>query len=167
MANVKSNIISAKDAVLTQVDRGLQNVERVAVVTLNTGGALADNSTLLLAEIPVDARITSFRLWSDDLGTTGTLNAGFYPGNVDTDNVTAADAVDEDAIASAIDVNAAAVSDSEIRFEANDINTIGQPAWELAGLSARPAYGTFLIAFTLAQATTAAGDVSAVIRYTE
>lgn len=136
-----------------------------AVATSVAAPILADNDIVVFAEIPVEANITSIRHWSDDLGTTGTLNVGFYPGNVAASGLTDADAVDEDAIATAVDVNAAALADVEIRFEVKDINTLGQQAWELAGLASRPDYDFFYVAYTAAAATTAAGDISAVIRY--
>ena len=129
--------------------------------------AISDNDIIVLAEIPVDARISSIRFWSDDLGTTGDFNFGFYAGNADLDAITDADAVDEDALATAVDVNAAALADVELRFEVKDLSTINDAAWELAGLSSRPAYNTFLIAITASEATTAAGGIAAAIRYTE
>lgn len=161
MAVVTSNITGATE----QVERGIQGFEKVAVVKVTTTGAVADNDIVALAEIPVEAKITSIRLWSDDLGTTGDFNLGFYPGNTTFTSLLHTDAVDEDALGTAIDVNAAALADVEVRFEVKDINTIDDKAWELAGLSTRPEYDTFLLAFTASEATTAAGDVSVIVRY--
>jgi len=165
MAIFKSGIITKRDDKAKQIDRSEQNVERVAISQVTLSGAIANNDIIFLAEIPVDARITSIRNWTDDLGTTGTLNLGFYKGTVNTTSATDADAVDEDALATAIDVNAAATNDVELRFEVQDINTVAKTAWELAGLTTRPDYNTFLVAFTAAAATTAGGDISTVIRY--
>lgn len=167
MATNKSNLITNRDNKSAQVPRGEQAHTRVALAQFEASGAIADNDIIFLAEIPVDARITSIRHWSDDLGTTGDLNLGFYPGTVDTDNATDADAVDEDALGTAIDVNAAALADVELRFETKDLSTINDTAWELAGLSSRPDYGTFLIAYTASEATTAAGGIAVKIEYTE
>ncbi len=165
MANYKSGIITKRDDKEKQIERSEQNVERVAISQVTLAGAVANNEIIFLAEIPVDARITSIRNWSDDLGTTGALNLGFYKGTVNTTTAVDTDAVDEDALATAIDVNAAATADVELRFEVLDINTLAKPAWELAGLTSRPDYATFLVAFTASAATTAAGDISTVIRY--
>jgi hypothetical protein len=165
MANYKSGIITKRDSKTQQIERSEQNVQRVAISQVTLAGAIANNEIIFLAEIPVDARITSIRNWTDDLGTTGTLNLGFYKGTVDTTTAVDTDAVDEDALATAIDVNAAATADVELRFEVQDINTLAKTAWELAGLTSRPDYNTFLVAFTAAAATTAAGDISTVINY--
>lgn len=165
MATFKSGIITKRDSRTQQIERSEQNAERAAISQVTLAGAIADNDIIFLAEIPVDARITSIRNWTDDLGTTGTLNLGFYPGTVNTTTATDANAVDEDALATVIDVNTAATNDVELRFEVKDINTLAQPAWQIAGLTSRPDYNTFLVAFTAAAATTAGGDISTVIRY--
>jgi hypothetical protein len=165
MANFKSGLITAKDSVTAQIARAAQGVEHAAPATYTSTGALAANDIIFLAEIPVEARITSLRLWADDLGTTGTFDVGFYPGNLATSAIVHTNAVDKDAIGTAINVNSAAINDVEIRFETLSTNTIEQAAWQLAGLSARPAYDTFFVAITVNAATDAAGKIAAVIRY--
>jgi hypothetical protein len=131
-------------------------------------GALADNTVITFVELPVDARLSSILLSSDDLGTTGTLNVGLYPGR-DSTTATASladtSAVDEDCIATAIDINTAALAGVEIRFEVLDHANRNKKLWEIAGLTTRPAYGTFILAGTLAAATTAGGDISMLVRY--
>ena len=104
-------------------------------------------------------------MWADDLGTTGDVNLGFYPGNLAVDDLVYTAAVDEDALGTAIDVNAAALADVEIRFETDNLDTLDDAAWEIAGLSARPEYDHFILALTASEATTAAGDIAMVIRY--
>jgi len=152
----------------SQIDMGRAfNKEKVSFAGYTAAGAIADDSVVVLTEIPVDAFISSIRFWSDDLGSTGLFNLGFYPGSKKASDLVVADAVDEDALATAIDVNAAAVADSELRFEAANISTVGKKAWELAGLSARPAYGFFYLALTASEATTAAGDMAALVRFSE
>lgn len=117
----------------------------------------------IVFRIPIDATLFSVKMATDDLGTTGDLNIGFYKKNNDGTYT----AVDDDAIASAVDVNTAATALTEYRFEAAAIETADQPAWELAGLSARPAYGDIFIALTPSEDTTAIGTVAMQIRYTE
>lgn len=113
-------------------------------------------------KVPVEAVLHSCKFGSDDLGTAGTVDIGFYKKNNDGTYT----AVDDDAIASAIAVTSA-VAYAEQRFEAANINTADQPAWELAGLSARPAYGDLYISLTMDTQTTAAGTVAMSIQYTE
>ena len=168
MAVTKSDIVTNADNLDTQNDQGSYSGEKVITAHELTGGAVADNDVILMCEIPVNAKITSIRMSSDDLGTTGDLNLGFYPGPGSGVTISAdSDAVDEDALGTAIDVNAAALADVEQRFEVKNISTLNQKAWELAGLSSEPDYSTFYIAFTASEATTAAGDIILVVRYTE
>lgn len=166
MAVHQSTLITNRESTTNQIPRQEQTELRVAVAGYEAAGAIADNDVIVLCEIPVDAVIPSIRLWADDLGTTGQLNLGFYPGNLPVSTLTDAKAVDEDAIGTLIDVNAAALANVEVRFETKDLSTIYQKAWELAGLSARPSYNTFLVALTAAQATTAAGGLAIAVYYT-
>lgn len=122
---------------------------------------LALNDTVTVFRIPVDCVIHSLKFASDDLGTTGDLNVGFSRTLTD-----GGAAVDADALATAIDVNAAAVALTEIRYEVKGIETAEQEAWQLAGLSARPTYGQFDIVLTASEATTAAGTITMYLEYT-
>lgn len=124
--------------------------------------ALSINDTVMLARVPVDAVIGSIQLATDDLGTTGILDYGFYKRNSDATFT----AVSAAAIATGLDVNAAAVAFTERRFTVLDINTVQKQAWELAGLSARPAYDYLYIGLVATTATTAGGTVSQKLEYT-
>lgn len=156
MTVVKSDVVTLEDNLDYQVgqERGGFLKHKDALYT--SSGAVADNTVILMHRIPVDANIVSMILNATDQGTTGDINIGFYKadGSTISDD---SDAVDEDAIGSAIDVNAAAVSNTEVRYETKAITTKGDKAWELAGLSARPSYEEFYVALTLSEATTAAG----------
>lgn len=164
----KSNLITARDTTASMIERGLQGVERVAVVKFTSTGAMADNDVIVLAELPVNAKITSIRMWSTDHGATGLLNVGFHRADVDVSTLTdTVNVLDEDAIATVIDINTAATNDVEIRYETLNINTIAKKAWELAGVATQPAYGTILLTATLAAVTTVAGDLNFIVRYTE
>jgi hypothetical protein len=167
MATVLSNILTDEENLDIQIDHGrAHGHEKVAICEYTAAGVIADNDVILLTRIPVDARITSVRFWSDDLGTTGAFNLGFYPGNIDASDIVLGDALDEDALATAIDVNTAAVADSEVRFEAANITTASDTAFTLAGLASRPDYSTVYLALTASAATTAGGDISVIVRYT-
>jgi hypothetical protein len=127
------------------------------VVQVDTMAATAPSTgdTIVLALIPVDAKLTSVMLAFDDLGTSAPADLGFYR---DDDGTTA---VDSDAIATAIAMGTAQTTWAEYRFEAANINTANQPAWELAGLSARPSYGMFALCATFGTISSGAGgDVS-------
>lgn len=167
MAVNKSDLVTNADDLDTQNDQIHSGRERV-VVAHDAAPILADNDIVLMCEVPVDARINSIRLWADDLGTTGDLNLGFYPGPGSGVSISAdTDAVDEDALGTAIDANAAALADVEVRFETQNISTANSKAWELAGLSAQPDYGSFYLAFTASEATTAAGDLVLHVRLSD
>lgn len=115
----------------------------------------AANDYYLLFKISVDAVISSLRMACDDIGTAGTASFGFYKKNADGTYT----AVDVDAIASAIDIHSGAIALTEQRYEAAAIDTALYPAWQLAGLSARPAYGDLYVALTTETGTDATGTV--------
>lgn len=114
-------------------------------------------------KIPVDAIIHSIKFACDDLGAAGTVDIGFYRKKADGTYV----AVDADAIANNIDVNTAAVTLTEYRFSVKGIETARQAAYELAGLSARPAYGDLYVSLTTDTGTTVAGTVTMQMLVTE
>jgi hypothetical protein len=168
MAVTKSDLVTNADDLDTMNDQGAFASEKLIIAHELTAGAVADNDVILMCEVPVNAKISSIRMFSDDLGTTGDLNLGFYPGPGSGVAIASdADAVDEDAIGTAIDVNAAALANVEVRFETKNISTANQKAWELAGLSSEPDYGSFYLAFTASEATTAAGDIVLHVRLSQ
>jgi hypothetical protein len=130
--------------------KNVTSIGTLAAATPVTGG------TVTVARIPVDSKITSIMLANDDLGTAAPADLGFYVGGS-----AGATAVDVDAMGSAIALGTATTTWTEYRFEAANINTADMPAWELAGLSERPAYGTFDIVLTYGTINTgASGDIS-------
>lgn len=122
----------------------------------------ADGDTLLLTRLPVNATLDSIRIAADDLASTScTVNLGFYKAD---SNITI---IDEDIMATAIDVGGGATAFTEYRYEVQDINTISQRVWELAGLSTEPDYGEVYLALTVAAVSGAqAGTVSSYVEYT-
>lgn len=121
----------------------------------------ANADSVIVAAVPVDAVISSIRFGCDDLGTAGTVSLGFYKRNVDGTYT----AVSSAAIASNIDVNAAAVSMTDYRFSVLNIDTVEKAAWELAGLSSRPSYGDLYLGLTTATGTTVVGTASMIVTY--
>ncbi len=122
----------------------------------------ADGDVIILkCNIPTDARIRSVRLGTDDLVGDATASVGFYKANDDGTFT----AIDADVIANEIDVNDAAVAMTEVRFLALGIETVNQPAWQLATLSAKPAYAEVWVAVTFETDTEAAGTVTLIVDY--
>ena len=154
-----------KSDIATKIDSGtmLEAMEgrgdlKCMQALYTSGGALADNTVIKFFKVNVDANIISLPFSSTDHGTTGDINLGFYKAD-GSDISDDTDAVDEDALATAIDINAAAFTKTETRYEVKAITTAGKKAWELAGLSAKPSYDEFWICGTLSEATSAAGTL--------
>lgn len=130
--------------------------------TIEVADGAAADSAILAIEIPVDAVIHSVKVATDDLGTGTTMSVGLYKQDGVAPTFTA---VSGTAFATAIDVATAAVALTEIRFSAKNIDTVNQKAWELAGLSAKPAYPTLFLGVAFPAETTAAGTVTATVHY--
>lgn len=111
--------------------------------------------------IPVDAVLPSVKLATDDLGSAGTADLGFFKKNADGTYT----AVDDDALAASLDVNTAAVAFTERRYSSKGIETVQKKVWELANLSARPDYDFLYLGLTFDTGTTAAGTASIDVEY--
>lgn len=126
------------------------------------------DSVLVFHRIPVDARIEDIKLTSSDHGTTGAVDIGLYPAKAskkkDGSDLVKADAIDQNALAAAVDIKTAALNKLSLRYApagAKAVTTMNQVAWQLAGLSAKPTtYNEFFIAGTLTTATDAAGNIA-------
>ena len=136
MPNQNSNIIANKVAVPpvnneVGVDGGRVRVVMDTFETIAAGATAADanGDAFVLARLPSNARIISFKVASDDLdsGSTVSLNYGMY----ETDGTL----IDETEFADAVDHNGGAVALTEILFENADINTLTQTLADRAGES--------------------------------
>lgn len=136
---------------------------KTIVDTVETSTIMSIGDKAIMARLPVDATLLSVQIAIDDLGTTGDLDIGFWQGT-QTDG-TAGIVLDQDAIAEDVDVNAAVTALTDYRFDTLNINTIQQPVWDLATLSASPAYDYIDIVLTATEATTAAGTISIIVKY--
>lgn len=123
----------------------------------------ANGDSAIVLKLPVDANLISVKFACDDLGTGGTADIGFYTRGSDGTYT----AVDADALANNINVNTAAVALTEYRYSVKGIETQGQNAYTLAGLSARPDYTDIYLAITTDTGTTTAGSVLLEVLYTE
>jgi len=162
MAEFLGTHITSMDAkpferVLSRMHGGIKK----SIVLTDEVPDTANGDYMLVAKVPVDAIIPSIKAAFDDLGTAGTIDIGFYYKKADGTYAV----VDADAIANNLDVSTAAVALTEYRFSVKGIETIEQAAWELAGLSARPAYSDLYIGLTTDTGTTTAGTASMVIEF--
>lgn len=131
---------------------------------------------MLMMPVPSHASLHSLRLFCDDLdsgGTSGAVDVGLYNGPeafTDTDSGHTAYAayavIDADCFASAItNLTAADKTGVEIRYEAagaaNEIAKIGNPLWQIAGLTSDPGR-TFVVGITVTtqMTTPVAGTIS-------
>ncbi len=160
MAIIKSTKVTNQENALLNA-HGQDGFSKHKTDLILTPAIVADNDVIVTnILIPVDAPVWSIKAAFDDLGTAGDLNLGLYNGETDVDDLVHGDAVDEDCFAVGIDVNAAATALTEYRFDALDIDTALEKAWELAGLTARPTtYNHFRVCFTASQATTLVGHI--------
>jgi hypothetical protein len=135
MPNQNSNIIANKVAVPpvnneVGLDGGRVRVVMDTFETIAAGDTAADanGDAFLLARLPSNARIISFKVASDDLDGASdvALNYGLY----ETDGTV----IDEDEFASAVN-HQSAVALTEILFEAADISTLTQTLADRAGES--------------------------------
>jgi hypothetical protein len=163
-----SDILAVKEATtgLTINEKGFNSPLRVVSAFKSVTATDAD-SLIVFLEVPVDSKLHTIIFASDDMGTTGIVDVGFYPGNKKASDLLKADAVSQNAIGTLIDVKTAAVAPTDIRFETLNINTIDKKAWELAGLNARPAYSHFYIVGTLTEANTATGTMAMRVTYSD
>lgn len=164
MTNFNSSIISDREDTSRQVEVQAHGEAKKASTFVELAGAAALDDILVLFEVPVDANITSYKHHSDDLGTSGEIDFGIYPGNIKPADLVATDAIDQDLLGTMI-VASTVQDDVEIRYETLDINTTGKKLWELAGETSKPEYGTYFLCGTISEATTTGGTVAGVMEY--
>lgn len=164
---VLSTQITAGENIATHQDRQDQGAILGASAVCEASAGIVIHGLLVFYKVPVDANIHSLKLGTDDLGTVGTLDIGFYPSTKLPENLVYGDAVGSGTatIASAIDVHTAAVAVTEYRYSVPNIDTTGKKAWELAGLTAKPSYSHFWVAAHAAAATDAAGTIVSTCSY--
>lgn len=96
-------------------------------------------STYRMFQIPSSGKMISLRLYSDDVGTTATVDVGLYQ---TTANGGAVLSGGQALFASAVDINAAALNGVDILYEAAtstaQIDDIEKPIWVQLGLATDP-----------------------------
>tara|TARA_R100001129_G_scaffold183301_1_gene165472 strand:- start:50 stop:562 length:513 start_codon:yes stop_codon:yes gene_type:complete len=168
MANVNSTEVSnliADPHVMTPT-RNMGGVMRIACGTVAAAaGDLSAGDTIMLANVPANAAVTSIKIFNDDLdsGTTHTMHIGLYL--VAEDGTVTVKDVDAYCSA-ATDCRAAVTTGTEVAFEARDINKMGQRVFEDAGDSSDSSVnGFYTIGFESEAAGDTAGDISYLITY--
>ncbi len=160
--------VSTKVSNSTTLPRVINDSHRGRLISVADTAEIANGADadrmILAVRVPAHAKIRSVRLASDDLVGDATLSVGFFFQD-NAPNGTTFTAIDVDIIANEVDANDAALALTELRFSALDINTVNQQAWELAGLSAKPAYADLFIGLTAETDTEAAGTVTLIVDF--
>ena len=149
---------------------------RVFMDTIAAGtGDLDNDDIIVLAQVPSNAKLTSIRIYNDDLNSgSGTFNVGLYNGpQAYTISGTTTDAeavIDEDCYATNSDAFQAATTvttgTEELITDTRNINAIANFVWEDGGLSEDPKV-PLRIAITMSATpgTAVAGDITLVVQY--
>lgn len=168
------NQASTELALLEASPPGVADRQLVGAASVKTSGTFewdtpTSGDTLQLARVPVDSKLISLKIGWDDMGTTLTIDIGFYkvgsPGAV----------IDQDGLCTALvgGTILPAAADlvlfglTELRYETQGIDTTGEMMWELANLSDRPSYEQMDIVITAtADSSAVTSTVSWIIEYT-
>lgn len=160
MAETKSVNLTNFDSSKMGVQGTHNTVRRLFADTVEAP-VMAQNDTLRVLRLPVDAQLPSLRFACDDLGTTGAFSIGIaYPTYFTPAGGTAGAVIAAGAFATALDVKTAAVAFTDYRFSVKNIDTVQKKLWELAGLSARPICPELDILITATTAVDVGGTVS-------
>lgn len=147
-------------------------IDQIAVATTSIDEI---NDVILVGHIPSNAVITSIKIFNDDLDSNGSpalaANVGLFYTGIGAGQVrlgkAMGDVVSATCIGTAITtLQSANTTGVELRFEAADITSISQEAWELGGLTS-DCGGLLAIGLkiTTVAATAAAGDIVLVVDY--
>tara|TARA_Y100000031_G_scaffold109566_1_gene120584 strand:- start:66 stop:608 length:543 start_codon:yes stop_codon:yes gene_type:complete len=148
---------------------------RVFMDTIAAGtGDLDNDDIIVLAQVPSNAKLTSIRIYNDDLNSgSGTFNVGLYNGpQAYTISGTTTDAeavIDEDCYATNSDAFQAATTvttgTEELITDTRNINAIANFVWEDGGLSEDPKVPLRIAITMSATGTAVAGDITMVVQY--
>ena len=148
---------------------------RVFMDTIAAGTGDLDNDDInVVAQIPSNAKLTSIRIYNDDLNSgSGTFNVGLYNGpQAYTISGTTTDAeavIDEDCYATDSDAFQAATTvttgTEELITDTRNINAIANFVWEDGGLSEDPKVPLRIAITMSATGTAVAGDITMVVQY--
>lgn len=163
-------VVTQKSTSITNVDAGDLNpnyksrgVLREAVDTIELANGDSIGSTYRMFRVWSGWRVSDLIVDSDDIGTTTAGDIGLYRSNADGGAV-----VDADFFASALVLNAGALSGSNVTHESGvvDVANKGKRLWEQLGLTADPGYW-YDVVLTLTAAADAAGTFTLRGRFAE
>lgn len=165
VVNLKSGPITNRDT--SPLVKNNDSVEggmlRESVGYVETSAADTSSSTYRFCQVPSNARLSEVRLYSDDLGTAGVADFGLYRTVPDGGSV-----VDADFIASAVNLNAAALNGTDITHESTvyDIDDGEKMIWQALGLTSDPRI-MYDVVGTVTTATEVAGSILLKVRYVQ
>jgi hypothetical protein len=168
VTNIESNPITALDR-KTGTLTSIVDQDAIPTTSLDETG-----DKMLFCPIPSNAVILDVLLLNDDLDSAGPALAAdiglYYSGIGGTQYLngnTSGVVVDADCFTSAgTTLQAAVTTWTSVRYEAANITTADQEAWEIAGLAADPG-GLFYVGITVTTpaTTAAAGDIVVRVDY--
>lgn len=163
MATTLGTLVTAFDATpMTTVNARLHGGLTRTISEVSELAIHAIGDVHIVARVPVDAVIKAVRHANDAL-TAGAADIGLYKKNADGTYT----AVGSSCFATAVAMGSAvALTDVTYEAAATNIDKRNVPAWQRAGLSARPAYGDLYVAYTFTTATTAVGTILTEVEYT-
>lgn len=171
--HVKSTPVTNADAqppVANTVGEGAPGSLREVSGFVTVPASSSVDSTFRFVRVPTNAVIKAVVITSVDQGSSGDVDIGvYYPttGRTATADL-AANAIDQDFFASAVDINAAALAPTDVTFEAGAGYTRSEwntPLWEALGLPSDPGGEGFDIVGTLTEAVDTGGVLAVSVRY--
>ena len=163
LVTIKSGVITSRDAVpklLSGAAAGTQ--QEMMVGTLEATAADSSLSKYIFGSIPSNALVSNVLLWSDDLGTTGTVDFGIYE-TVANGGL----AVDADFFQAAVNVNSAALNASNITHgnaAGFGLEDAEKPLWQALGLTTDPGKNYDVVG-TVAQPVDTGGTLTLKVQY--
>jgi len=169
VTNIEANPITALDR-KAGVLKTIVDQDAILTTSIDEVGDI-----MLFCPIPSNAVILDVSVLNDDLDSHSTpalaADVGLYysgiGGTQALNGKTSGVVLDADCFASAVTTFQAAVTSwTSLRYEAANITTAEQEAWEIGGLSADPG-GLFYVGITVTTqaATAAAGDIVVKVEY--
>lgn len=166
VTNIEANPITVINRRLVGAVSAVVDAAELATTNIDDIG-----DVVLLCPVPSDAVITDIEVLNDDLdsGTALAADVGlYYSGIGHTDKAKVSGTVlDVDCFASAVTtLQSAHAVWTSVRYEAANIDTVVQEAWEVGGLAADPKGLLYVgITVTTAAGTAVAGGVKMRVTY--
>ena len=136
-------------------------VKKQVCFNFDVAAADSDGSVYGIAQLPVNAKNVVITQFNDAITAGTDYDIGVYQFNgSDVGTV-----VDKDCLVDGRD-NSSARTTPIVSYDTT-VEGFGKKLWQLAGLSAQPAYPTFLVAITANTVGSAAGTIGGFIEYVE